>query len=100
MPNWHADIASRLAGLRLDPAREAEIIDELSQHLDLRYDELISEGETADEAFRTSVKELLDPQTLATAMRPLRQSRVAPREPRDPRLARLANDLRISIRTL
>jgi putative ABC transport system permease protein len=80
--------------------REAEIIDELSQHLDERYDELLSEGATADEAFRTAVFELRDAQALATAMRPLRQARVAPRELRDPRLARLAADLRISIRTL
>jgi putative ABC transport system permease protein len=100
MPDWRPDIASRLGALRLDPAREAEIIDELSQHLDQRYDELLSEGATADEAFRTAVGELRDAQALATAMRPLRQARVAPREPRDPRLARLAADLRISIRTL
>jgi hypothetical protein len=97
MPDWRPDLASRLGGLRLDPARKAEIIDELSQHLDLRYDELLSEGATADEAFRTAVSELLDAQALATAMRPLRQAHAAPREPRDPRLAA---DLRISIRTL
>ena len=89
MPDWRPDIASRLGSLRLDPAREAEIIDELSQHLDQRYDELLSEGATADEAFRTAVSELLDAETLATEMRPLRQARVRPREPRDPRLARL-----------
>ena len=100
MPDWRPDIASRLGGLRLDPARKAEIIDELSEHLDQRYDELLSEGATADEAFRTAVSELRDAQALATAMRPLRQTRVAPREPRDPRLARLTADLRISIRTL
>ncbi|MGE3490227.1 MAG: ADOP family duplicated permease [Vicinamibacterales bacterium] len=91
---------SRLGGLRLDPARAAEIIDELSQHLDQRYDELLSDGATADDSYRTAVSELLDAQALATAMRPLRQARVAPRQPRDPRLARLAADLRISIRTL
>ena len=100
MPDWRPDIASRLGGLRLDPARKAEIIDELSEHLDQRYDELLAEGATADEAFRTAVSELLDAQALATAMRPLRQAHAAPREPRDPRLARLAADLRISIRTL
>ena len=100
MPDWRPDIAARLGGLRLAPAREVEIIDELSQHLDERYDELLSEGATADEAFRTAVSELRDAQALATAMRPLRQTRVAPREPRDPRLARLTADLRISIRTL
>ena len=100
MPDWRPDIAARLRGLRLDPAREAEIIDELSQHLDERYDELLTEGASADEAFRTAVSELRDAQALATAMRPLRQARVATREPRDPRLARLIADLRISIRTL
>ena len=100
MPDWPPHITSRLGGLRLDPARKAEIIDELSQHLDQRYDELLSEGATADEAFRTAVFELRDAQALATAMQPLRQAHVAPREPRDPRLARLSADLRISIRTL
>ncbi|HWI19330.1 MAG TPA: ABC transporter permease, partial [Vicinamibacterales bacterium] len=100
MPDWRPDIASRLGGLRLDPARQAEIIDELSQHLDQRYDELLAGGATADEAFCTAVSELLDKQALATAMRPLRQARAAPREPRDSRLERLTGDLRISIRTL
>jgi predicted permease len=100
MPEWRPHITSRLGGLRLDPAREVEIIDELSEHLDQRYDELLAEGATADEAFRTAVSELRDAQTLATAMRPLRQARVVPHEPRDPRLARLTADLRIAARTL
>jgi putative ABC transport system permease protein len=104
MPDWRPDIASRLGSLRLDPAREAEIIDELSQHLDQRYDELLSEGATADEAFRTAVSELRDAETLTTAMRPLRQARVRPREPRDPRLARLTayliQDGRFALRQL
>ena len=100
MPDWRPEIASRLGSLGLDPAREAEIIDELSEHLDLRHDELLAEGATADEAFRIAVGELLDAQALATAMRPLRQAHVVPREPRDSRLARLAADVRLSIRTL
>ena len=104
MPDWRPDIASRLGALRLDAAREAEIIDELSQHLDQRYDELLSEGATADEALRTALSELLDAETLATEMRPLRQARVRPREPRDPRLARLTayliQDGRFALRQL
>jgi predicted permease len=100
MPDWRPDIASRLSSLRLDPGREAEIVEELSQHLDQQYDELLSEGASADAAFRTAVSELLDGEALTTDMRPLRQARVAPREPRDSRLARLIADLRISIRTL
>jgi hypothetical protein len=102
--DWRSDITSRLGGLRLDPARQAEIIDELSQHLDERYDELLSEGATTDEAFRAAVSELRDAQALATAMRPLRQAHVAPREPRDPRLARLTayliQDGRFALRQL
>ena len=39
MPEWDADLRARLAGLQLTPAREAEIIEELSQHLDDRYEE-------------------------------------------------------------
>jgi putative ABC transport system permease protein len=104
MPDWRPDIASRLDALRLDPAREAEIIDELSLHLDQRYDELLSAGATDNEAFRTAARELLDAETLATEMQPLRQARVRPREPRDPRLARLTayliQDGRFALRQL
>ena len=31
MSEWDADLRARLGGLRLTPAREAEIIEELSQ---------------------------------------------------------------------
>ena len=34
MPSWNDDIRARLAPLHLSPAREAEIIEELSQHLE------------------------------------------------------------------
>jgi putative ABC transport system permease protein len=40
MPEWTEHLRLRLAFLRLNPAREAEIVEELSQHLDQRYDEL------------------------------------------------------------
>ena len=39
MPDWKAEVHTRLASLHLSPAREAEIVDELSQHLDDRYRE-------------------------------------------------------------
>jgi putative ABC transport system permease protein len=100
MPDWRAEIASRLRTVRLDPAREAEIIDELSQHLDERHEELLSAGASAEEALRTALGELLDAEALAEEMRPLRQAQVRPRQPGDPRLARLSADFRISIRSL
>ena len=40
MPEWNDDLRRRLATLRLSPTREAEMIEELSQHLDQRYQEL------------------------------------------------------------
>ena len=44
MPEWSNDIRKRLEGLRLDPAREASIVEEISQHLDDRYDDLVARG--------------------------------------------------------
>ena len=35
MPDWKKEIRERLAGLRLAPTREAEIVDELAQYLEI-----------------------------------------------------------------
>src|SRR5262245_19637417 len=78
MPNWSADLRTRLASLRLTPAREAEVIEELSQHLDQRYEDLRREGTGDAEARRLALHELREPETLAAYMRPLRQSNVPP----------------------
>ena len=76
--SWAADLRARLDSLRLSPAREAEIIEELSQHLDARYEELIATGVAHDEARRLALEELREPDTLAHSMRPLRQANVPP----------------------
>jgi len=47
MPDWNEAIRERLRGLNLDGAREAEIVEELAQHLGDRYAELIGGGATA-----------------------------------------------------
>lgn len=52
MPDWSEDLRPRLALLRLSPSREADIIEELSQHLDLRYEELLDGGAPDVEARR------------------------------------------------
>ncbi|MGE5833822.1 MAG: ADOP family duplicated permease [Acidobacteriota bacterium] len=77
MPDWKAVLQPRLAGLKFSPAREAEIIDELSAHLDDRYRELITGGHSADEAQRTALAELDDAELLRERMRRLRQAHVA-----------------------
>jgi putative ABC transport system permease protein len=74
MPDWKPALTSRLARLTLRPAREREIIDELSQHLDDRYQELRTGGAGHDEAMRLAIEEIDDHDLLAREMRPLRQA--------------------------
>jgi putative ABC transport system permease protein len=61
MPEWKDEILKRLASLKLSPAREAEIAEEPSQHLEDRYRKLIAGGATEDEARRVALEELGDP---------------------------------------
>jgi putative ABC transport system permease protein len=75
MPDWAPHLRGRLTTLRLSPAREAEIVEELSQHLDERYDEMRAEGIGAEEARQVALEELMEPDALATRMRSLRQAR-------------------------
>lgn len=60
MPDWLPEIRKRLAGAGLDPAREAEIAQELAQHLEDRYAEMRAEGFDAEEARRAALAELND----------------------------------------
>ncbi len=58
MPEWREEIARRLSSLRLDSTRESDIIEELSQHLEDRYLELVSGGATDADARRDVLMEL------------------------------------------
>ena len=64
MPKWKQEIRKRLAGLRLEPTRETEIVEELSQHLEDCYQELRADGATAQEATRAVLEELNDSELL------------------------------------
>src|SRR5437868_3062021 len=81
VPDWKSEIRQRLAGLRLEPTREAEIVEELAQHLDDRYEELLISGKTADEAYRAVLAEFSDNDLLAQELqqveRPMMQEPVA-----------------------
>jgi len=65
MPDWKDEIGKLLAGLRLAPTREAEIIEELAQHLDDRYEQLLRGGATAGEAYQAAMLELTESDLLA-----------------------------------
>ncbi len=102
--SWSEHLRSRLASLSLSPAREAEIIDELSQHLDERYEELRAGGASDLEARRLVIDELLDRDALAEQMRSLRQAHVpasiTPGAPTRFLLDGIWQDLRYTARTL
>jgi PadR family transcriptional regulator, regulatory protein PadR len=54
MRDWKRVIEERLASLRIEPAREAAVVEELAQHLEDRYQELRSEGADDREASKQS----------------------------------------------
>ena len=58
MPDWTPAVERRLAPLGLPPAREREIVDEVSQHLQDRYDELRANGMPEAEARLTTLADL------------------------------------------
>ncbi|HXG68499.1 MAG TPA: ABC transporter permease, partial [Blastocatellia bacterium] len=74
MPEWKAEIRKRLAGLRLAPTRENEIVEELAQHLEDRYEELRAGGATEEQAYRAAVEELSDRELLARELRRVERS--------------------------
>ena len=58
MPDFKVEIRARLAELRLSPVREAEIVEELSQHLEEEYERALSCGASDDEARRQVLEQL------------------------------------------
>jgi len=73
MHEWSHEILKRLASLNLPPAREAEIVEEVAQHLEDRYQELVAGGATEDEARRVALEELSDEKLLAGGLRRVEQ---------------------------
>ena len=79
MPDWKQEMIKRLAGSKLEPAREAEIVEELSQHLKDRYGESLASGATPEESYREALAELSESDLLAQELR-----RVECQVPQDP----------------
>jgi putative ABC transport system permease protein len=61
VPDWRREIRDRLAGLKLDPGREASIVEEIAQHLEDRYAELSARGASPEESLRSALAELDSP---------------------------------------
>jgi predicted permease len=58
MPDWKTVVHERLAALRLAPAAEAALTEEVAQHLEDRYRELLSGGAAEDATRRAVLAEL------------------------------------------
>lgn len=69
MPDWKEEIRKRIAGLRLAGEREAEIVEELAQHLDDCYLEALESGATKEEAYSAALLELTESDLLAQGLR-------------------------------
>ncbi|HEX8423880.1 MAG TPA: ABC transporter permease, partial [Pyrinomonadaceae bacterium] len=69
MPDWKDEIRKLLSGLKLAPTREAEIVEELAQHLDDRFEQTLQSGATREEAYRTVLLELTESDLLAQELR-------------------------------
>lgn len=104
MAEWKDETQRRLQGLRLRPEREAEIADELAQHLEDRYAELCAAGVDAETAARTALSELDENGGLARQLAGVERRAQEPvalgAERKGGRLAGVVQDLRYGLRML
>ena len=104
MRDWAQHLRPRLSSLRLSPAREHEIVEELSQHLDDRWQELVAGGTPEDEAARLALAEFREGNLLAKYLAPLQQARtpvpITPGAPAGIVPRDVWQDLRYATRTL
>jgi len=103
MPDWSKEIRERLAGLRVEPARAASIVEEIAQHLDDRYAELLSSGATPEAARRSTLDELAGPTLVSSLSESLPRpgpSNLPPSDEGGGWLSGLAKDFRYGARRL
>jgi putative ABC transport system permease protein len=103
--DWKPEIRRRITKLHLDAAREAAIVEELAQHLDDTYEELLAGGASPAEAYRRTLSELSETELLTRELQ--RVERQVTLEPvvmgtnrRGNMIADLWQDLRFGARML
>jgi predicted permease len=98
MHEWQSEVRARLAHLRLKPEREADIVDEIAQHLAERYREAISGGASPEEATREALAEFRAGNALAQRIAALRQAHAPAGVMAGASTGRLLADLRQDLR--
>ena len=73
MPDFKVEIRARLAKIGLSPVREAEIVEELSQHLEDEYERALSCGTSEEEARQQVLEQLNTPDLLQHELKHVEQ---------------------------
>src|ERR1700689_218106 len=103
MHDWSKEIEVAIAPLNLSAARESEVVEELSQHLNDRYEELLISGIGEEQAYQILKQDLADGKLVAGLKAAIREpSQPVPvgREKRERLLAGIWNDLQYGARLL
>jgi predicted permease len=103
MPDFHALVRARLGPLAVDPARAADIVDELAQHAADDYAERVAGGAQEAEALAAALAPLDDPHRVAADIARADRVRRAvppPPAPAAAMAATLARDVRYAARLL
>src|SRR5690348_9001437 len=105
MPDWKREILGRLASVQPVPKRADEILEEMSQHLDDRYRELLATGEPESIAYRKAMDEFSEGDLLERNLRTLkRAAKGAPimlgEQPKRKFLGGIWQDVRYGLRML
>src|ERR1041385_1830696 len=98
MPDWKQEIRDRLQPLKLSPPREAEIVEELAQHLEDRYQRLLNAGHDPAQAYRSTFAELADHHLLSELRRVERRAQPEPIALGGRRSRNVAGDLMQDVR--
>src|SRR6058998_2208151 len=101
MIDWKALVRARIGPLPVDPAREADIVDELAQHVAEHHADLVASGTSDADALAIALAPLADRASaeIARADRP-RPSQPLPPAPAASLPGNLARDLRYALRLL
>ena len=103
MRDWSREIEDVIAPLNLSMARQAEVVEELNQHVNDRYNELLISGVGEEQAYQILMQDLTDGK-LVTALKATIHATPSPvpvgKEGRKDLFASIWNDLRYGARCL
>jgi putative ABC transport system permease protein len=105
MPDFKSEIRTSLAALNLSPTREEEIVEEVSQDLQERFEDALSHGASEEEARQVVLNELTFPESIDKELKgveqPIRNPELAiGAKKRGNRFAGFWDDIRFGLRML